>query len=208
MRKKFVIPLQSAVEQYIAEKKPKWPPAFVTYYAERFWNHYQASGWKLSNGNAVKDWKACFCSNWQTLKFKEDIDRFNFETQRLIIESKTRTAQSVSTPQTILDQSSPSNYERTLDYLDDLMSAFAKKREDIEDETLAACYDFLKRTRIMSFMLTPTQKDFIKGAYSNNIPKGKAVCVATTLEQMINYGFSFRKKFGGGITTIDREKIQ
>src|SRR5213592_134315 len=74
--KKFTIPLQTEVSKYIREKKG-WPQSFCDHYADKFWNHYQASGWKLSSGNSVKDWKACFNAKWQQLKFKEDIELLN-----------------------------------------------------------------------------------------------------------------------------------
>lgn len=75
MAARFKIPLQSEIAAYI-QNKMNWPLAFCSYYADRFWNHYAASGWKLSNGNQIKSWQACFNSNWQTLKFHEDIKMF------------------------------------------------------------------------------------------------------------------------------------
>lgn len=69
----FKIPLKTEIEKYMREKKG-WPESFCIYYSEKFWANYQASGWKLSNGNAMKDWQAAFCSNWQNLKYKEDIE--------------------------------------------------------------------------------------------------------------------------------------
>lgn len=73
MRTAFKIPLQTEVSKYI-EEKTGWPRLFCDYYGDKFWNHYQASGWKLSSGNAIKDWKACFNSQWKRPKFKEDIE--------------------------------------------------------------------------------------------------------------------------------------
>ena len=74
--RKMKIPLQSEVAKYM-EEKTGWNKDFCQYYADKFWNHYQAQGWKLANGNAMKDWKAAFNSQWQTPKFKEDIDKLN-----------------------------------------------------------------------------------------------------------------------------------
>lgn len=73
---KMKIPLQSEVAKYM-EEKMGWNRDFCTYYADKFWNHYQAQGWKLANGNAMKDWKAAFNSQWQIPKFKEDIEKMN-----------------------------------------------------------------------------------------------------------------------------------
>lgn len=72
-RAAFAIPLQTEVSKYI-EEKTGWPRVFCDYYSDKFWNHYQASGWKLSSGNQIKDWKACFNSQWKQPKFKEDIE--------------------------------------------------------------------------------------------------------------------------------------
>jgi hypothetical protein len=68
----FKIPLQSEVQAYMKQKKG-WPDKFCEYYAEKFWNNYQAQGWKLSNGNPMKDWMACFNNQWQNLKYADDI---------------------------------------------------------------------------------------------------------------------------------------
>jgi hypothetical protein len=75
-QKSMKIPLQSEVAKYMNEKMG-WDKDFCRYYADKFWNHYQAQGWKLSNGNSMKDWQAAFNSQWQTPKFKEDIDKLN-----------------------------------------------------------------------------------------------------------------------------------
>jgi hypothetical protein len=73
---KMKIPLQSEIAKYMAEKMG-WREEFCTYYADKFWNHYQAQGWKLANGNLMKDWKAAFNSQWQQPKFKDDIEKLN-----------------------------------------------------------------------------------------------------------------------------------
>lgn len=70
----FVIPSQADVEEYMKHKKPEWPASFIGYYSERFIGHYTSNGWKVGR-NAMKDWRAAFNSQWQVLKFKEDVDR-------------------------------------------------------------------------------------------------------------------------------------
>ena len=50
LNRRMKIPLQSEIARFI-EEKMGWPVEFCTYYSDRFWNHYQAQGWKLSNGN-------------------------------------------------------------------------------------------------------------------------------------------------------------
>jgi hypothetical protein len=72
--RRMKIPLQTEVAKFMGEKMG-WPEEFCLHYANKFWNYYQAQGWKLSNGNAMKDWKAAFCSQWQTIKYQDDIDK-------------------------------------------------------------------------------------------------------------------------------------
>lgn len=69
----FKIPLQSEIQAYMKAKK-NWPDQFCAYYAERFWGFYASNGWKVSGRAAMRDWKAAFNSQWQHLKFKEDIE--------------------------------------------------------------------------------------------------------------------------------------
>ena len=64
---KMKIPFQSEISRFMADKKG-WPDEFCVWYADKFWNHYQSQGWVLSNGNKMKDWKACFNNNWQEIK--------------------------------------------------------------------------------------------------------------------------------------------
>lgn len=70
------IPLQSEVAKFMQEKCG-WPYEFCAHYADKFWNYYNAQGWKLSNGNAMKDWHSAFQAQWKTIKNKEDIDLLN-----------------------------------------------------------------------------------------------------------------------------------
>lgn len=113
----FAIPLQSDVVQHVVEKKPEWPREFAEYYAHKFWNHYQAQGWKLSNGNAMKDWKAAFNANWQTLKFKEDIDSLAVAQAKHVKTAASNTNDMESFIDNLVRQQSLGNYERRVDVL-------------------------------------------------------------------------------------------
>lgn len=77
----FKIPLETEILTYVKEVNEKkgynWPIEFCKYYTERFYNFYQSNGWKVSGRAAMKDWKAAFNSQWQTIKFKEDIEELN-----------------------------------------------------------------------------------------------------------------------------------
>src|SRR5688572_28924984 len=72
----FEVPTIEEIKALMIEKKG-WPEKFAQYYAEKFFYHYEASGWKLANGNSMKSWSATFHSQWQYPKYKEDIEFFN-----------------------------------------------------------------------------------------------------------------------------------
>lgn len=72
-KRNFKIPLRSEVEKYMKEKMG-WSEEFCVYYAEKFWDYYNAQGWKLSNGNLMKDWRSAFNANWQKPKYPDDIE--------------------------------------------------------------------------------------------------------------------------------------
>ncbi len=72
-KKKFTIPTIEEVKEYIKKKKG-WTDESCKYYAEKFWHHYNARGWRLSANIPMKNWQSAFNSQWQTPKYKEDID--------------------------------------------------------------------------------------------------------------------------------------
>src|SRR6185369_17183528 len=164
MKKPFKIPLQSEVERYIKEKKG-WPEEFVKYYADRFYNFYMSNGWKVSGKAAMKNWEAAFNSQWQTLKFKEDIEFFN---KCKPVEQK------------------KNGSDPTRNYLNDLLIDYRRKYDSIPKERLASCYDYMKTNKLL--ILTTDQKTTIKEQYSDRIMEGKAACVQITFDKMINEG--------------------
>lgn len=164
----FKIPLQSEVEVYIKEKK-QWPESFLRYYSERFWNHYQASGWKLSSGNAMKDWRAAFNSNWQTLKFKEDIE---FLTRCM--------SKDPMTPQGT----------KEIAYLNDCLNNHRKSWDKITESQYAFIYDFMKEKKMIK--MTQAEKDNAKQFCNGDIVKGKALAVKMIFDRMITQHESFQ----------------
>ena len=54
----FAPPTVSEVREYCQERGNTVDP-------ERFVDYYQAQGWKLANGRAMKDWKAAVRSTWE-----------------------------------------------------------------------------------------------------------------------------------------------
>lgn len=170
MSHKFKIPLQTEVFLYIKEKKG-WPEKFCTYYAEKFWNNYQASGWKLSNGNAVKDWKACFNSQWQNLKYKEDIEFLN----SLI--GKNGIIQSNGTKAPVND------FER----LDRFMSEYFKRPADAKFESFGAWYEFMKENKLLK-VFTRGEVFQLREIYGQDNQKCRCAAVQMSLDAYRNTG--------------------
>ena len=165
----FKIPLQSEVEKYIKEKKD-WPDQFCKHYAERFWNHYQASGWKLSSGNSIKDWKACFNAQWQVPKFKEDIDLLNgFKPV-------------VKTDATIGEVSR----------LDQFLQKYVSRPGDIPFDAFGRWYPYMKENNLI--IISKEQIKDIQEVYGKDLVKCRCACVQICMNNYVNKGLSFSKK--------------
>lgn len=172
----FKIPLQSEVVVYI-KSKMDWPQEFVNYYANRFWNHYQASGWKLSNGNAMKDWKACFNSNWQVLKFKEDIEMLN----RFRPKGSLDTSVKPPSPK-------PSNM---IEELDQLLEKYTLHPTEVPFTALSKYYEYMKAERLLK-PLTSLEINDLWNVYGDNI-KCRCACVQMTMDGYVKGGITFSK---------------
>jgi hypothetical protein len=77
MAKTFQIPTIQEIYDYIIYKQPAWPGSFIQWYSEKFWSHYQASGWRLSSNILMKDWRAAFSSQWKDLRFPADREKLD-----------------------------------------------------------------------------------------------------------------------------------
>lgn len=168
-RAAFGFPTVEEVKEYMKEKKKEWPEKFVQYYAEKFWNNYEASGWRLSNGNKMKSWQAAFNAQWQIPRFQNDID-FLKKCQQ-------------ETKPTILK---PVN---EMERLNALLEQYKQKFESVSDEKLIKVYDYLKERKMI--VLSSEEKKYIIAAYGDNVEKGKAACVKTMFTNMINHGKQF-----------------
>lgn len=166
--KQFKIPLESEVEKYMKEKKG-WPDEFCKYYAEKFYNFYMSNGWKVSGKSPMRDWKAAFNSNWQTLKFKEDVDFLNKHKP--------------------MKNGAEKSGDPNINYLNELLFTYRKHYDSIPKERLASCYDTMKKLKRL--ILTDEEKEHIKTKFENKPIEGKAVCVAITFSKMINQGIIF-----------------
>lgn len=162
----FGVPTLKDVKAYMREKKKEWPEKFIEYYAEKFWNTYEASGWRLSNGNKMKSWTAAFSAQWQNPRFQQDIDYLN--------NCRKNHVTTVQTENNFLNQ---------------LLNQYKRKFDSVEQSTLIYAYDYLKERKMMK--LSQEEKQLIIRTYGNNVEKGKAACVITLFNNMINHGEHF-----------------
>lgn len=170
----FKAPAQEEVAEYMKTKKPEWPADFVMYYAERFWNHYQASGWKLSNGNAMKDWRAAFNANWQTLKFKEDIDK--------LAQSHANVVKQTST-------ASPASKDDEIKaYINNLITAHAAGDKMKRIDVLVNVYDWLKKKGLIKLPKEVVDNIIIEAG--NNRDHAKCMAVHKWFDKKISKGES------------------
>lgn len=172
MRTPFKIPLQSEVEMYIREKM-NWPDEFVKHYASKFWNHYQASGWKLSSGNSIKDWKACFNSQWQRPKFKEDIEMLHGK------QGQIQVLKMISDKQPLEIQA-----------LDKLLNAYKQHPTSVPFVEFGKYYDYLKEGKFLK-TFTKGEVENLRQAYPGDNFKCRCACVQMTFDGYVNSGITF-----------------
>jgi hypothetical protein len=166
-RKRFTVPLQTTVSAYIHEKKG-WPKAFCDHYADRFWNHYQAQGWRLSNNVPMKDWRAAFNSQWQTPKFDEDKELL----KRL--QDEERKAATKETPEM---------------YLNRCLILHGKSQYKPTKEEVLGIYDYLKETGRMK--LTREEVDSIVERANGSQAMCRMLAVRTLFDRMVTYMLRF-----------------
>jgi len=162
----FQIPLQTEIEKHIKEKKG-WPEQFCRYYAERFWNFYNSNGWKVSGRAAMKSWQSAFAAQWQTLKFKEDIEFLN---------------------KCMSKEPSINGATREICYLNDCLVDYRKNYDSIPKERYVALYDYLKEKKLIR--MTRAEIESVKEFY-NDVRKGKEMCIKIIFDRMITNGERF-----------------
>lgn len=190
----FKVPLQSEVQAYIQEKKG-WPEKFCKHYAEKFWDHYQSNGWKVSGKAAMKDWQAAFRSQWQTLKFIEDI---NFLNACIREKSEGKPQANGQQPATVGQAPGPTT-EGNLMYMDEVMAYYGNNHFEVPDIRLASCYDTLKDYKLMR--LTKEESELIRTTYKEDIVKGKAGCVKILFDKLITRGITLKQLYERGKAT-------
>lgn len=180
--KAFQKPTIEEVEAFMQERKPEWPAAFCRFYAEKFWNSYEKSGWRLSagRGGPVKSWKACFSSNWQDVSFQSDRETLN----RMVTEDIART------------KAQPANgadrlVEVTPDTMDALLERYMTSPTRVLPSMLAGCYDWIKSK--MKVKLSREQRDIVMGLAEKDVEKAKATVVGWVFENLARDGKTFKQ---------------
>lgn len=166
--RRMTVPLQTTVAAYMAEKMG-WPPDFCKHYAERFWNHYQAQGWKLSNGNAMKDWRAAFNSQWQ--RVKDDHDREILSQMQAKVATEKREMDPVT-------------------YLNQCLEAHSRGQYKPKTEEVLGIYDWLKANR--RIQLTHDEVEYILREKGNRRDQCRMLAVRILFDRMLREGKRFQ----------------
>lgn len=166
-RKRFTVPLQATVSAYIREKKG-WPAKFCDHYADRFWNHYQAQGWRLSNNVPMKDWRAAFNSQWQRPKYEED--------QQMLarLQEEERKAAEKETPEM---------------YLNRCLVLHGKGAYKPPREEVLKIYDYLVETGRMKLTQEEVESIVERGKGSQSMCR--MLAVRTIFDKMVTYQLRF-----------------
>lgn len=165
---KMKIPLQSEIASYMGEKMG-WNKEFCTYYADKFWNYYNAQGWKLSNGNSMKDWKSAFNAQWQKPKFQEDIDLLN----------KTNKKRNINNM----------NHPEAVDMLDAVLMAYRNGFKP-DRESALQIYEWLKQRHIIK--LKKDQIEDIRQKAGNNNDSAKLWALKYYLDALVQNNIKFK----------------
>lgn len=132
----FVIPTIEEISDYMFEyskkKKTNWHKVFCDWYAEKFWNAYNSTGWKLSagKGGKMKSWTSAFKNNWQTLKYE-----------------------CVEMLQKLTPKPKPVDRD-TLDFVNEILTEYRQNKDSIDEIRTASCYEWCKE---QGFFLRLTQ---------------------------------------------------
>ena len=165
----FKIPFRTEVAKYIQDKMG-WPPEFCKYYADRFWDFYNSNGWKVSGKAPMKNWQSAFNSQWQKLKFPEDIAELAKYQSR------------APAPQT---NSKQTPFQR-LDYL---MNMYTRDGDSVSTETLVKVHDWLKERELLH--IQPDQEQMARDVCKDNPERLKAIRVKFMFTNMKGRNESF-----------------
>lgn len=185
----FEVPTVQQVVDYLAEKRKDWPPKFIEYYANRFWNHYQSNGWKVSGKSPMKDWHAAINGQWSTLKYREDIDTLNCIKRNEQVK-KNYPREFIIRDAVYIPEPAQMDEQQTVAFMDDVLEEYLKHPTLVPTERLASCYDWLKERRLIR--ITFEQKEAAIKAGNTDIVKGKATIVKFVFDEMGNTFKTFK----------------
>lgn len=160
--RKFKVPLRSEVEKYIKDKT-NWPDQFCNYYSEKFWDFYNSQGWKLSNGNQMKDWRSAFNANWQKPKYPEDIKMLK----------------------DLIEKHSPIKF---VDYIDKILIAYSRGLKP-DRESALKIYDWLKEHGMAK--LSKEEIADIKTKCGEDITASRLWSVKYIFDKMVSNNLTF-----------------
>lgn len=168
MAKAFVIPTMEEVYHFIAFKRPEWPRAFVEWYGAKFWNHYQATGWRLSSNVAMKDWKAAFSSRWNDLSYELDRKKL----QDVLTSERQIPKIPVYTPQSAQEPAEDAN-RKVLEYLNTLLEDY--KAGKFNNDAYNFSYKTMMGMGVMKF--TREEIDQLVADAGNSKERGRILSV-------------------------------
>lgn len=179
--KAFVKPTVEQVETFMNIKKPEWPAIFTRHLAEKFWNHYQSNGWKISGRAAMKDYKAAICAQWLDLKYKEDRDYLETclksVTHRIEMDRRTRESAGMFADQDTVGKISP--FERMLERIEALRNAW--KNGMAKQEAMCDAWSFLKDKSLLQLSAAQENYCAMKSGNDGNYRKVLEVAAFFTI---------------------------
>lgn len=187
----FQKPTVEEIAAYMGKKKPEWPETFCNYYAEKFWNSYEKSGWKLSagRGGPMKSWTAAFGSNWQDLEYETDRKKLN--TMKAADDArKAKAIQRESLPAAMASDIGAGA-------IDLLMAEYLQHPTRVHIDRLAACYEWIKKT--IRVRLNKEQVDVVKEMALTDQVKAKATVVGWIFEMMASDSQTFSQLLANGV---------
>jgi hypothetical protein len=162
--KAFQIPTIEEVEKFMNEAKPDWPVVFVARMARKFWHRYQTVGW-LYGGRLMKDWHHAFWTNWNELKYPDDIKALeealkSYQHKVLQDERRRKSAGLFA----VAEGPGPSPFDRWLEQMDAIYAAWMVG--NAKDSQLREAADWLRSEKLL--LLPKVQQEQIIADAGNN----------------------------------------
>lgn len=184
----FVIPTEHEVITFIDKVMKDWPRKFCEYYGSKFYNHYAARGWRLSKNILMKDWHACFFSQWREPQFPADQKMleqcYKEPAHQAEMEKRRQANAGIFRQQEVTPTADP--MVRALDYADYIMTSYLNNEGN--DGLLRRAWDWLTVNKIL--VLTTDQENEISYKCGND----------GNLRAILQVKFFFRYLHSQGLT--------